>query len=137
MIKFNKPHIGLPKKAAKPLAETPQNIKYEPVSKHTISLNAGSMLPKKGLLDPLWTNDIIKGSRECKNYEDAVSLPVIKMPINPKLVFIIIIGVILFVAIALPVLNQQGLLENMGGDVGEKLQGGFERIIPKLPGVND
>ena len=114
-----------------------KNPKYAPISPNTVSLNSGSMLPKKSLLDPLWTHDIIKGARECKVYEDAVALPVMKLPINPKLVFIIIIGAILFIAIALPVLNQQGLLENVGGDVGDKLSGGFERIIPKIPGVND
>jgi hypothetical protein len=136
-IKRPRVNIGLPKKVEKPHSTEPENLKYEAVSKSTVSLNTGAVLPKKAILDPLWTNDIIKGSRECKNYEDAVSLPVMKLPINPKLVFMIIIGVILFVAIALPVLNQQGLLDNLGGGIGDKLQGGFERIVPKLPGVND
>ena len=102
--------------------------KYQPVCNHTISLNSGAMLPKKALLDPLWNTDIIKVAREEKVYEDAVSLPVQKMPINPKLVFMIIIGVILFVAIALPILNQQGLLDT------SKITEGFgkvtERIVP-------
>lgn len=112
-----------------------EGIRFIPFSKSTVSLNAGSMLPKKDMINPLWTSDLFRAAREAKIYEDAVSNPVKKLPIDPKLVLVIVVGIMMFLIVGLPVLNQQGLLDlggaGSGGSGTNPIQDLVERIVPK------